>query len=121
MKKILLIAFLLIFNLGFAQNYSESFTASIDSEVEQFDAPAFDTAELDELGIMANMNIGEVAFNAPEKIDYINIFNSDNQEIFSAKGSIIENNKIDLSYLPEGTYYLEVVIGKNIGSHKLIK
>lgn len=121
MKRIILITALLIFHLGFAQNSSDSFMASLEITSEAFDAPSFDDSELDAFGIVADMEKGEVAFNAPDDIDYINIYNSDHQEIFSAKGSIIEDNKIDLSFLPKDTYYLEVVIGKNMGTHRLMK
>lgn len=121
MKKAFFIATLLMMNLGFSQDYAESLTAPIAADVEDFMAPSFNTDELDVFGITANMEIGEVRFNAPNKVDYINIYNGDNQEIFSALGTIIKDNKINVAFLPEGTYYLEVVIGKNMGSHRLIK
>jgi len=121
MKKTFFIATLLMINLGFAQNDTESFTATLATDIEDFSAPNLNTNVLDAFGITANMEIGEVIFNSPNKVDYINIYNADNQEIFSALGTIIKNNKIDVSFLPSGTYYLEVVIGKNMGSHKLIK
>ncbi len=121
MKKAIFIVALLMINLGFSQDYTESFTAAIATEGEDFSAPSFNADELDVLGVSTNMEIGEIKFNAPNKVDYINIYNSDNQEIFSALGIIINDNKIDVSFLPSGTYYLEVVIGKNMGTHKLIK
>lgn len=121
MKKIIFIALLLFANLVFSQAYSQNLTASVVTDIEGFTAPTYSENELDDFGIKANMEIGEVMFQAPNKVDHINIYNADDQEIFSALGTIIENNKIDISFLPSGTYYLEVIIGDNMGSHKLIR
>ena len=114
MKSIILLAALFIFNLSFAQDE----TASVEVGFDDFE---IEMSELDKFGITANMSISEVEFNAPNEIDFINIYDAYGQEIYSAKGTIIEASKIDLSFLPRGTFYLEVVIGDNMGAHKLIK
>lgn len=121
MKNVIFIATLLFSTLGFSQEYAENGLIAIPSDSENFDAPSVNLDELTAFDIIANMKVGEVVFTAPDKIDYINIYNTDNREIFSAKGSIIETKKIDISFLPSGTYFLEVVIGKNMASHKIVK
>lgn len=112
MKNVLLIATLLIFNLGFSQED----TASVEIGFDDFE---IEMSELEKFGVTADMTIGEVVFNAPNEVDMVNIYDSYGQEIFSAKGTIIEDSKIDISFLPRGTFYLEVVIGDNMGAHKL--
>jgi len=121
MKKVIFITVLLIANLGFAQEVSQALEVSVLADSEEFEAPTFSANDLDVFGIKTNMKTGEVIFNAPNKVDFINIYNTYDQEIFSALGTIIKNNKIDISFLPSGTYYLEVIIGDNMGSHKLIR
>lgn len=113
MKKLILITALLIFNVGFSQNE----TATIEDDFSDFEV---EMSDVEKLGITANMTVGEIAFNAPNEVDLINIYDSYGQEIFSAKGTIIEDSKIDISFLPRGTFYLEVVIGEDMGAHKLL-
>ncbi|MBT8304974.1 MAG: T9SS type A sorting domain-containing protein [Bacteroidia bacterium] len=121
MKNIILIAAFFTFSLGFSQNFTENYTASIVEDINDFESLDTDATELEMFDITSNMVSGDVQFNASDKIDYINIYNSHQEEIFSARGTIIENNKINISFLPAGTYYLEVVIGSNRGSHEIIK
>ncbi len=112
MKNLILLAAFLIFNVGFAQDE----TASVEVGFDDFE---IEMSELDKFEITANMVAGEVEFNAPNEVDLINIYDSYGQEIFSAKGTIIEDSKIDISFLPRGTFYLEVVIGEDMAAHQL--
>jgi len=112
MKKFLLLTALLVFNIGLAQDD----TASVEVDFDGFEV---EMPELEKFGITADMSVGEVVFNAPNEIDLVNIYDSYGNEIFSAQGTIIEDSKIDVSFLPKGTFYLEVVIGENMGAHKL--
>jgi hypothetical protein len=121
MKKLVLLISMLIFSIGFSQSYSEDFNASLIEDTNGFEPASINDMDLSMFDIESDMNSGDITFNASEKIDYINIYNSHQEEIFSAKGTIIENNKINISFLPAGTYYLEVVIGKDMGAHELIK
>lgn len=114
MKSIFLIAALFTFSLGFSQSETAS-TASDFGDVE------VEMSDLDRFGISVDMSVGEVKFNAPNEIDLINIYDAYGQEIYSAQGTIIEKSKIDLSFLPSGTFYLEVVIGDDMGAHKLVR
>jgi len=109
MRTYLTLLALLTFSFGFSQNFSENFTASNTSDFEDFNIIASNTTDVSDLEFTFNSENGDVEFKAPSKVDLINIYDSYNQEIFSAKGDVIENGKINLAYLPEGTYYLEIV------------
>jgi len=112
MKNFLLIVAFLTFSIGFAQDE----TASVEVDFDGFE---IEMSDLERFGITADMTIGEVKFNAPNEIDLVNIYDAYGQEIYSAKGTIIEDSKIDVSFLPRGTFYLEVVIGEDMSAHKI--
>ena len=75
--------------------------------------------DLEALDFTTDTVFKNVTFKSSDKINYINIYDANNQQIFSAKGSIIVGNTLNISFLEEGTYYVEVVVGDTIGAKKI--
>ena len=76
--------------------------------------------DLKDLDFTVDTIFKNVTFESVEKIEFINIYNGDHQQIFSAKGSIIVGDTMNVSFLEKGTYYVEVIIGDTIGAKQII-
>ncbi len=76
--------------------------------------------DLEALDFTADTIFKNVTFKSAEKINFINIYDQNNQQIFSAKGSIILGDTLNISFLEQGTYYIEVVVGDTVGAKQII-
>ena len=72
------------------------------------------------LDFTADVIFKNLTFNSIDKIDFINIYNENQQQIFSANANIIVGDTLNVSFLEKGTYYIEVIIGENIGAKQII-
>ena len=72
------------------------------------------------LDFTADTIFKNVTFNSVEQIDFINIYNDNQQQIFSANARIMVGDTLNISFLEKGTYYIEVIIGENIGARQII-
>ena len=86
----------------------------------EFSDSRISAIELDALDFTADTVFKNLTFKSVSKINYINIYDANNQQIFSAKGSIIVGDTMNVSFLEKGTYYVEVVIGDTIGAKQII-
>lgn len=119
MKHLLVFLTFLTFSVSFSQNYSESFNASNTGVFEDFNDFTESVVNLTDFEFSFDQVTGYVTFNAPNKIDNINLFDENQQIILSANKDMITEGKMSLINFPEGTYYLELVIGDSKGSQML--
>lgn len=123
MKKIVLLILLLSFTVSFADetrkpNPSTSIVKE-NKENKEFSKRNVSASDLEALEFSADTIFKNITFNAAEKIDFINIYDEYNQQIFSAKGSILVRDTLNISFLEKGIYYVEVVVGKTLGAQKI--
>ncbi len=119
MKKLLLVVLLLSFTFTYAiddktkKDSKEISNSKIVSHTESKDL-------INALDFTADTIFKNVTFKSVEQIDLINIYNENQQQIFSASASIIVGDTLNISFLEKGTYYIEVIIGENIGAKQII-
>ncbi|MBT8394828.1 MAG: hypothetical protein KJN66_08250 [Bacteroidia bacterium] len=119
MKNIIVILLLLSFSVSNAfednskKGKKEPSRSEINSSNERFDI-------IHALDFSANTIFKNVTFNSVDRIDFINIYDVNQQQIFSASARIIVGDTLNISFLEKGTYYIEVIIGENIGAKQII-
>ena len=118
MKKFALLIVLLSFSFASAQDSASNGLNDISFDNEFTDRSTND-ADLEALEFTTDTKFGNITFKAPSKIDVINIYDENQQQIFSAKGSIIVGDTMSISFLENGKYYVEVVVGEAIGSQQI--
>ena len=123
MKRFILLILLLSVSVSFADetrkpNPSKSIVKE-NKENKEFSKRNVNASDLEALEFSADTIFKNITFNAVENIDFINIYDENNQQIFSAKGSIIVKDTLNISFLEKGTYYVEVVVGKTMGAQKI--
>lgn len=89
-------------------------------KTSEFSDSRVSTIDLDALDFTADTVFKNLTFKSASKINFINIYDENNQQIFSAKGSIIVGDTMNISFLEKGTYYVEVVVGEMIGAKQII-
>ncbi len=119
MKKLVLLVLLLSF----------SFSNANDNKIKK-DSKRISTTEVShndnsnkELGILdikVDAIFKNITFNSVEQIDFINIYNKDEQQIFSANARIIIGDTLNISFLEKGTYYIEIIFGEKKGVKQFI-
>ncbi len=122
MKRAILLILLISFTFSYATNKKPSKKTKDVVKIEkttEFSNSRVSLSDLDALEFTADTVFKNVTFKSADKINYINIYDANNQQIFSAKGSIIVGDTMNISFLEEGTYYIEVVVGKTIGAKKI--
>lgn len=120
MKRAILIIFLISFTFSYANDSKNPNKPNIVKTNKEFTERSVTTVDLEALEFTADIVFKNVTFNAADKINFINIYDENNQQIFSAKGSIIVGDTLNISFLEKGTYYIEVVVGKTIGAKQII-
>lgn len=120
MKKIVLLILLLNLTVSFADESRKPNPSTSDvKENKEFSKRNVSASDLEALEFSADVIFKNITFKAAEKIDFINIYDEYNQQIFSAKGSILVRDTLNISFLEKGTYYVEVVVGKTLGAQKI--
>ena len=120
MKKLALLILLLSFTFNYANDKKPTNNTKLVEKTESFSERSITATDLESLDFTADTIFKNVTFKSADKIHYINIYDSNNQQIFSAKGSIIVGDTLNISFLEKGTYYLEVVVGDTIGAKQII-
>jgi hypothetical protein len=119
MKNLLLIVLLLSFTFSYAiDNKTKKGTKEISKTETTSSKASLDL--INALDFTADTIFKNVTFNSVEQIDFINIYNENQQQIFSASARIIVGDTLNVSFLEKGTYYLEVIIGENIGAKQIV-
>lgn len=123
MKQALFIIFLLTFSFVSA-NDTGKVPESIAKETKKENKDSFSNSnvsisELEVLDFSVDAIFKNLTFKSAKSIDYINIYNEDQEQIFSAKGSILITDTLNISFLDTGIYYVEVVVNNTIGSKKI--
>ncbi len=121
MKNLILVVLLLSFTFSNA-NENEDKTKKGTKEINKSEINSnIDSNQLiNALDFTADTIFKNVTFNSVEKIEYINIYDVNQQQIFSANARIIVGDTLNISFLEKGTYYIEVIIGENIGAKQII-
>lgn len=122
MKRAILLILLISGSFSYATNKKPSKKAKADVNIEktsEFSDSRVSLNDMEALDFTADTVFKNLTFKSADKINYINIYNESNQQIFSAKGSIIVGDTMNISFLEEGTYYVEVVVGETIGAKKI--
>lgn len=119
MKKLLLLLLLLSYSFSFANDSNDPNNKTVNKENKEFSESRVSTSDLEALEFSVDTIFKNITFNAADKINFINIYDANSQQIFSAKGSIIVTDTLNISFLEKGTYYIEVVVGENLGAKKI--
>lgn len=122
MKRAILLILLISVSFSYATNKKPSKKAKAVVNIEktsEFSDSRVSLNDMEALDFTADTVFKNLTFKSANKINYINIYNESNQQIFSAKGSIIVGDTMNISFLEEGTYYVEVVVGETIGAKKI--
>lgn len=119
MKRAIIFLSLLTFNFSIA-NASGKHPESKTKDNSEFSKHSTTTADLEALDFTLDAIFKNVTFNAPDTIHFINIYDASQQQIFSAKGSILKTNTLNISFLDKGTYYIEVVTKDALGTKRVI-
>ena len=123
MKRAILLILLISFTFSFA---TEKKPAKKTKEVvkvennDNFSDSRVSLSDVEALEFTTDAIFKNITFKSSDKINFINIYDENNQQIFSAKGSIIVGDTLNISFLEKGTYYLEVVVGEIIGAKQII-
>jgi len=119
MKNLILIVLLLSFTFS---NANEDKTKKSTKEISKSEINSNSESNqlINALDFTADTIFKNVTFNSVEKIDFINIYNVNQQQIYSASARIIVGDTLNISFLEKGTYYIEVIIGENIGAKQII-
>ncbi len=118
MKKLLLL--LLLFSLT-VSSANDSKIKKSSNRISKTEFKNDDNKK--ELGILdfkVDTIFKNVTFNTVEEIDYINIYNEDQQQIFSVNARIILGDTLNISFLEKGTYYIEIIFGEKKGAKQII-
>lgn len=122
MKRAILLIILISFTFSYATEKKPTKKTDDVVKVEktaEFSDSRISASDLEALDFTADTIFKNVTFKSVDKINYINIYDENNQQIFSAKGSIIVGDTMNISFLEKGTYYIEVVVGETIGAKKI--
>ncbi len=122
MKRAILLILLISVTFSYATNKKPSKKAKEVVSIEktaEFNDSRVSLSDLEALDFIADTIFKNVTFKSADKINFINIYDENNQQIFSAKGSIIVGDTMNISFLEQGTYYIEVVVGETIGAKKI--
>lgn len=122
MKRAILLIFLISFTFSFATEKKPVKSNNNEVKVEktsEFTDSSVSIGDIEALEFSADTIFKNVTFNAADKIDFINIYDENNQQIFSAKGSIVVGDTLNINFLEKGTYYIEVVVGQTSGAKKI--
>ena len=123
MKRAILLILLISFTFSFA---TEKKPAKKTKEVvkvennDNFSDSRVSLSDVEALEFTTDAIFKNITFKSSDKINFINIYDENNQQIFSAKGSIIVGDTMNISFLEKGTYYVEVVVGEMIGAKQII-
>ena len=123
MKKLALLILLFSFTFSFSTEKKPAKKTKEVVKVESnsdFSDSRVNISDLEALDFTADTIFKNVTFKSADKINFINIYDENNQQIFSAKGSIIVGDTMNISFLEKGTYYLEVIVGETIGAKQII-
>ena len=122
MKRAIPLIFLISFTFSFATEKKPVKSNNNEVKVEktsEFTDSSVSIGDIEALEFSADTIFKNVTFNAADKIDFINIYDENNQQIFSAKGSIVVGDTLNINFLEKGTYYIEVVVGQTSGAKKI--
>ena len=114
---------LLILMISFTYSYGNGNDNRVNSKEEKTTSTSnrkTSDVELKDLDFTVDTIFKNLTFESVEKIEFINIYNGDHQQIFSANAKIIKGDTLNVSFLEKGTYYIEVIIGENIGAKQII-
>ncbi len=120
MKRAILLILLISFSFSYANDSKKPNKTNVVEANKEFSDSRVNESDLDALDFTADTIFKNVAFKSANKINFINIYDENNQQIFSAKGSIIVGDTLNISFLEKGTYYIEVVVGDTIGAKQII-
>ncbi len=122
MKRAILLILLISVTFSYATNKKPSKKAKEVVNIEktaEFNDSRVSLSDLEALDFIVDTIFKNVTFKSADKINFINIYDENNQQIFSAKGSIIVGDTMNISFLEQGIYYIEVVVGETIGAKKI--
>ena len=119
MKKLVLLVLLLSLSVSGANDNKIKKSSKKINKVELTNANTSDK-ETGILDFKVDTIFKNVTFNSVEAIDYINIYNEVNQQIFSANARIILGDTLNISFLEKGTYYIEIIFGEKKGAKQII-
>lgn len=114
---------LFILMISFTYSYGNDNNGRVNSKEEKTTSTnnrKSTDVELKDLNFTVDSIFKNVTFESVEKLEFINIYNEDHQQIFSANAKIIKGDTLNVSFLEKGTYYIEVIIGENIGAKQII-
>ncbi len=119
MKRLILLILLISFTYSYGNGDNNRVNSKEEKTTSSSERKTSDV-ELKDLDFTVDTMFKNVTFESVEKIEFINIYNEDHQQIFSANAKIIIGDTLNISFLEKGTYYLEVIIGENIGARQII-
>jgi len=119
MKKLVLLALLLSLTVSSA-NDNKIKKGSKKINKTEWTSSNNRNKELRILDFTVDTIFKNVTFNSVEEIDYVNIYNESNQQIFSVNARIILGDTLNISFLEKGTYYIEIIFGENKGAKQII-
>ena len=123
MKRAILLILILSVTFSYASGKKPAKKTKEAVKVEktnEFSDSRVNANDLEALDFTADTIFKNVTFKSADKINFINIYDENNQQIFSAKGSIIVGDTMNISFLEKGTYYIEVIVGETIGAKQII-
>jgi len=123
MKRVIRLILILSVTFSFANGKKPAKKTKEVAKVEkttEFSDSRVSASDLEALDFTADTVFKNVTFKSADKINFINIYDENNQQIFSAKGSIIVEDTMNISFLEKGIYYIEVVVGETIGAKQII-
>ena len=119
MKKLLLLVLLLSLSVSGSNDNKIKKSSKKVNKVELTTANTSDK-EAGILDFTVDTIFKNVTFNSIEEIDYINIYNESNQQIFSANARIVLGDTLNISFLDKGMYYIEIIFGEKKGVKQII-
>ena len=119
MKRLVLLILLISLTFSYGNGDNNRMNSKEEKTTSSSERKTSDV-ELKDLDFTVDTIFKNVTFESVEKIEFINIYNEDHQQIFSANANIIIGDTLNISFLEKGTYYLEVIIGENIGARQII-
>ena len=118
MKRVILYFFLFTFTFNYAVETDVN-NSEVKKEKKTTDNRS--TKEnIDILDFTTDSIFKNITFNSIENIDFINIYDTEQNQIFSANAKIIVGDTLNLSFLEKGIYYIEVISGEKIGAKQII-
>ena len=118
MKQVVLYLFLFTFTFNYAV---ETDVNNYEIKKEKKITENKSTKEkIDVLDFTTDSIFKNITFSSIENIDLINIYDTKQNQIFSANAKIIVGDTLNLSFLEKGIYYIEIISGEKIGAKQII-